>query len=79
MPPLEAATSSASFATASLVTVNPYVYLAALSRHDTYALLAAAAAFGLAGAMMIQREAVEQIIGRALDRLRARGRTARER
>lgn len=68
MPPLDTPVG-AGFAASTLVTQNPYVYLATLSRHDTYALLAAAAAFALAGAMMIQRAAVERVIARALDRL----------
>ena len=59
MPPLEA--TSASAMPVTLVTVNPYEYLATLTHQETYALLLAAAAFGIAGALLIQREAAARL------------------
>jgi hypothetical protein len=72
MPPLDS--TQATSASTSLLTVNPYVYIASLSRADTYALLAAAAAFAIAGAMLIQHEAVEQSFTRLVARSRRSGR-----
>jgi hypothetical protein len=63
MPPLST-TSAASSTLGTVVTVNPYVYLATLSRSETYALLLAAAVFGIMGAVLIQREAVARLFRR---------------
>ena len=56
----------------TLVTVNPYAYLATLTRHETYGLLIAAAALALAGAVLIQEDAARRL-------LRGIGRRARRR
>lgn len=64
MPPLDTATTSAVPSAMTLLTVNPYAYLAALTRQETYALIAAAAAFAIAGALLIQREAAARLFRR---------------
>lgn len=49
----------------TIVTVNPYTYLAALTQSETYALLFAAAVFGVIGAVLIQREAAARLFRRS--------------